>query len=167
MSFVRPEVQSTLKRWSEPLAGLALIAAGSFLLTGPGRGRFILGLLFLGLGLLFVFWGIQRARFHSDGGGVGVVEVDERQISYFSPAMGGALALEDLTRVAVVPPHAWELSDISGQRLTIPVDAKGADALFETLVALPGFSAVRLSNAAQSPPSERTIIWSRSHTGHS
>jgi hypothetical protein len=163
MSFIRPEVQTELFRWRESLIGAASMAAGFYLAVGPGRGRLVLGLLLLGLGTLFFWWGLQRARFRRAGGGAGMVEVDERQITYFGPDIGGALALEDLTRISVVPPHAWELVDINGQRLTIPVNAEGTDALFETFVALPGFSATKLAGAAQAAPEVRTVIWSKLH----
>lgn len=164
MSFVRPEARAGLLRWREALIGVAMQMTGFVTMLGPGRARLVIGILLLGLGTLFLVWGMQRARFRRGGGGAGVVEVDERQITYLTAEIGGGLALEDLARIAVVPPHAWELTDTSGQRLTIPVNAAGADALFETLVALPGFSATKLAQAAQTPPGSRTLIWSRPHS---
>ena len=163
MSFIRPELRAQLIRWREVLAGVALDAVGLVLIMGPGRGRLVVGALLLLLGSLLVLWGVQRARFRNEGGGAGMVEIDERRIAYFGPFAGGALALEEIDRIVAVPPRAWELTDRSGQRLTIPADAEGADALFEAFTALPGFSVARLASAARNPPLRRTTIWTRAH----
>lgn len=163
MSFIRPEAQMTLMRWREVLVGMTLDLGGLVLVLGPGRARLVIGVLMMLLGTALTFVGIQRARFRGKGGGAGLVELDERQITYFGPEMGGVLALEDLTRISVVPPHAWELTDINFQRLTIPVDAEGTEALFDAFTALPGLSVSKLADAAQTAPPARTIIWSKPH----
>lgn len=163
MSFIRPDAQATLLRWREFLIGMGLDLAGLVTVFGPTRANLIFGVLMMSLGTVLMFVGLQRARFRATGGGVGVVDVDERQISYFGPLAGGTVALEDLSRIAVVPPHAWELSDSQGHRLEIPVDAEGGDALFDAFSALPGISASRLADATRACPVSRTTVWEKPH----
>ncbi len=163
MSFIRPEAQAALMRWREFVIGMGLDLAGLVTVFGPTRANLIFGVLLMSLGTVLMFVGLQRARFRSTGGGAGVVDVDERQISYFGPAAGGVVALEDLTRIAVVPPHSWELTDIFGKSLEIPVNAEGAEALFDAFAALPGVSAARLADATRVRPVARTSVWEKPH----
>ena len=161
MSFIRPEAAAGLIRWRDALIGLGALALGAYLVgTSLGLPYFLGWIALLGGGALTVT-GIQRGRFRRAGGGVGIVEVDERQIAYFGPDFGGVIALEDLNRIASVPPHAWELTDTSLQRLTIPVDAEGTEALFDAFNALPGLNVTALTAAAQEPPDHRQVIWTR------
>ncbi|SMX23170.1 hypothetical protein [Boseongicola aestuarii] len=163
MSFIRPDAQATLVRWREFLIGMGLDIAGLVTVFGPTRANLIFGVLMMVLGSAMMFVGLQRARFRANGGGAGVVDVDERQISYFGPTAGGSVALEDLARIAVVPPHVWELSDGQGRSLEIPVDAEGGEALFDAFSALPGISASRLADATRVRPVSRTTVWEKPH----
>lgn len=163
MSFIRPEAQARLMRWRELVIGAVLDAAGVITVLGPTRANLIFGVLLMGLGTVLMVIGIQRGRFRSDGGGPGIVEVDERQISYFGPESGGIIALEDLQSVAMVPPQIWELTDVRGLEFRIPADAEGTEALFDAFSALPGMSTARLSSVARARPVARTTIWERPH----
>ncbi len=161
MSFIRPEARDALMRWREVLVGAGLDLVGVLTVIGPTRAHLIFGVLMMSLGTILMYVGTQRARFRSAGGGAGVVDVDEQQISYFGPTVGGAVALEDLVRIAALPPHTWELSDAQGNVLLIPVDAEGADALFDAFSALPGLSTGRLADAGRVRPVSRTTVWER------
>lgn len=161
MSFIRPEARETLMRWREAIVGIAFDLVGLATVLGPTRAHLIFGVLMMSLGTILMYIGIQRARFRTHGGGAGVVEVDERQISYFGPLVGGAVALEDLVRIATVPPHSWELADAQGKTLLIPVDAEGTEALFDSFSALPGLSTSRLADAARVRPLTRTTVWEK------
>ena len=163
MSFIRPEARETLVRWREVLLGLGFDMIGFLTVFGPTRAHLIFGSLMMTLGPALIYVGTQRARFRATGGGVGIVDVDERQISYFGPTVGGVVALEDLMRISTIPPHAWELSDARGGALVIPVDAEGTEALFDAFSALPGLSTARLADAARTRPIARTTIWERPH----
>jgi len=165
MSFVRPEVRDGLWRWREVVAGLAVIVLGVVVATGRVGFLGILGWVMIGVGIAALYVGVARGRFRNAGGGRGVVEVDERAVRYLGPDIGGALALANVVRLAVVPPHAWELTDTDGQRLTIPVDAEGAEALFDAFVSLPGVTSTALAVSAQSAPNKRTVIWEKQHDG--
>ncbi len=163
MSFVRPEVSAGLWRWREVVAGVSVVAAGAMVATGRVGFVGALGWVMIAVGVALIYVGVSRGRFRNSGGGRGVVEVDERAVRYLGPEFGGALAIASVERIAVVLPHGWELTDAEGQRLTIPVDAEGAEALFDAFVSLPGLSAAALADASSHPPSQRTVIWERAH----
>ena len=161
MSFIRPEARETLMRWREVIAGTAFDFVGMATVLGPTRAHLIFGILMMGLGTALIYVGVQRGRFRANGGGAGIVDVDERQISYFGPHDGGVVALEDLIRISTVPRHSWELVDVQGTRVTIPVDAEGTEALFDAFSALPGLSTSRLADAARVRPVDRTTVWEK------
>jgi len=83
----------------------------------------------------------------------GVVEVDEGQIAYLGPAFGGFVALPDLVEIRLVTMRGrrlWRLRQTDGQVLLIPVDATGAERLFDAFASLPGMDMAALV-AALSP----------------
>ena len=129
MSFVRPEVSAFFTKWREAMiGGVVLMVNIQIAATSGGllRGIALAGIL---LGAALFIEGVRRARLpEADGGGVGVVDVDERQITYFGPHGGGAISINELIRVKVrttdqgpmVSDFFWEFTDRAGQRLTIP-----------------------------------------------
>ena len=167
MSFVRPEVAAFFKKWREAIFGgvvlmgnLQLVASSTGVLRGIGWAGVLIG------AALFIE-GVRRARFPKDTGGVGVVEVDERQITYFGPHGGGAISINELQRVKVrttdLGPMSsdfyWEFTDKSGQRLTIPGDAENAGTLFDALTALPGADYEAVITASGSSEQAEFLVW--------
>jgi hypothetical protein len=145
--MIRPEVLAALHRWREViaaaltgLAGLWLASQGGYVLTPAG----------VIIALLAAFWAVtarRRMRFHTDIAAPGVVEVVEGQISYMGPVIGGAVALPDLVDLRLVTLRGrrlWRLRQTDGQTILIPVDAAGADALFDAFVSLPGMDSAAL-----------------------
>lgn len=167
MSFVRPEAAAWLKKWREAIIGGVVLmfniqlAASSF---GLLRGLAFAGIL---IGAALFIEGVRRARLPDDSGGVGVVEVDERQITYLGPLGGGALSINELARVKVrttdlgpmTSDFFWEFTDKSGQRLTIPGDAENASALFDALTALPGADYEAVIKASGSTDVAEFLVW--------
>jgi hypothetical protein len=103
-------------------------------------------------------------RFSMGGGGAGLVQVDERRLAYFGPLTGGVIDLGDLTRVDLDPtgkPAHWVLRDQGGQMIYIPVNAEGAEALFDVFAALPGIRTERMLDLLKNSPKERVLIWER------
>ena len=136
MSFIRPEVKAFFLKWREAIIAGAILmgslqAASST--TGLVKGLSWATAL---IGAALFIEGVRRARLPERSGGVGVVEVDERQITYLGPLGGGAISINELIRVKVrttdLGPMAsdfyWEFTDSDGQRLTIPGDAENAAA---------------------------------------
>jgi len=176
MSLIRPEVARLLWQGREvflgagvALAGLWLIWLGGYLLVPFGAGVLALG---LGWGLL----ALRRLRFAQSGDAPGVVEVDEGQVAYFGPALGGAISLPDLEEVRLLTlrgRRVWRLKQSDGQALLIPVEAAGAERLFDAFATLPGMETQTLVAAlapdaapaggrALAVASQTRVIWRRS-----
>lgn len=163
MSFVRPEVAEALGRWREALIGVALILGALLLLQDSYGGRFWIGILVALLGAGLLISGVPRARARGLGGGAGVIEVDERRITYFGPLSGGAMALEDVVRIAADPGRRWVLTSSEHELMTIPMDAEGSEALFDAFAALPGLPASRIAQTMQKDVPSRRVIWEKQH----
>lgn len=162
--FLRPDVTAALRRWREVLIALGVIAAGVWIATSPGPIVQGFGWVLAVAGALAMIPAIRRARFRASGEGPGVVEVDERRVIYMGPTHGGAVALDELDHLSVrrnaEGQAAWLLVE-KDTLLAIPVDARGAEALFDAFSALPGLSAQRLLAARDLPQAGTTRLWSR------
>ncbi len=167
MSFIRPEAAAFLKKWREAIVGGVVLMFNLQLAAstvGTLRAIAWVGVL---IGAALFIEGVRRARLPRDSGGVGVVEVDERQITYFGPHGGGALSINELARVKVrttdLGPMAsdffWEFTDRAGRRLTIPGDAENAGALFDALTALPGADYEAVIKASGSTDQAEFVVW--------
>lgn len=164
MSFIRPEVKSALWRWREVLAGAAVGLLGLSWITGPGGMLGWIGWVLLFAGATLVFVGTQRGRFRTGAGGPGVVVVDEGQITYFGPLTGGMVAADDLERLTLDPtakPAHWALEQPGQPPLLIPINAEGADALFDVFATLPGLQTERMLAELGGRAVHPVVIWER------
>ncbi|SMH50115.1 hypothetical protein [Maritimibacter sp. HL-12] len=164
MSFIRPEVREGLQRWREVIAAGAVIALALWwAFTGFGVIRWIGWALVIG-GTALLWAGLQRARFHGGHGGLGVVEVDERQIAYLAPVGGGIASLDLLTEVSLGPDRSglpvWHFRT-GYETLAIPASAEGTEQLFDALTALPGVDIEAAIRASRSRPEHSIVIWTR------
>ena len=160
--MIRPGAADTLRRWREPMVALGLIALGTYWgLTSLGiLGWIGWAMVIAGLGLGAV--AVQRLRFGQGSGGPGIVTVDERRVVYWGPHGGGVADLDLLTRLELIPAPgaaAWRLTAETGQRVDIPVNAEGADGLFDVFAALPGIHTAEMLNALRHPPATPLTIW--------
>lgn len=159
--FIRPEARAALWRWREVLAGMGAVAIGLWCVLGPGQLLGIIGLVAILAGLSLVWVGTQRARFRGRAGGPGSVVVDEGQVTYFGPLTGGAVAVAEISELALlrssVTEH-WRLT-AQDQTLFIPTNAEGADALFDAFATLPGLKMERVLAAQASRESHDVVIW--------
>lgn len=163
MSLVRPEVRAALYRWREALVGLAAVAVGLWWASTALGAVFLIGCALALAGTALVVAGIQRGRFRSPGGGSGVVDIDERRITYFGPFSGGSVAVDDILEVGIDPSGAWLIRASDGSQLTIPMNAEGADALFDAFSLLPGLTGASLVEARRGHPQEYTVLWAKPH----
>ena len=148
--MIRPAVKAHLHRWREVIAvvSLFLFAVWLFLLGGW---------LLQGIGLLLAVialgWGViawRRLRFLRGVAAPGVVEVDEGQVGYWGPNFGGFIALADLAELRLAEvggTRHWRLRTRGGEVLMIPVDAAGAERLYDAFAALPGIDMAALTAA--------------------
>lgn len=168
MKFIRPEAATALRRWREALAGVAVLCLAMIWIFGrPGLLQ-LLGYPLIVIAGLLIWVGVQRGRFRTGAGGAGAVQVDEGQITYFGPLTGGATALADLERLTLdrgLTPAHWRLDCADTPALLIPVNAEGADALFDAFARLPGLRTERMLNelSASGVMSEHqaVVIWER------
>lgn len=180
MSLIRPEVTALITRASEVIwaavivgFGLWLIWLGGYLLTPLGAGIAALG---LGWGVM----ALRRMRFAQTIAAPGMVEVDEGQVGYMGPTAGGFVSLPELTELRLITlrgRRVWRLKQADGQALLVPVDAAGAEGLFDAFASLPGMDTAALVAAlggtpasAQTLPTPRDtpdmqVIWRRQGAG--
>lgn len=176
--MIRPEFIAMLRRFSEVILatgilafGLWLIALGGYLLTpvGTALGAF---------GVAWALLALRRLRFAQTIDSPGVVEVDEGQIGYLGPTTGGYVSIPELVELRLLSlrgRRVWRLKQADGQALLIPVDATGADRLFDAFASLPGMNTLSLVAALDAKPStgatnlsiaaETKTIWHRPALG--
>ena len=163
MSLIRPQARAAMWRWREVLGGGALAVMGLWwVLYGLGIVPW-LGWVLIAAAVALVLAGVQRARFRSTAGGPGVVVVDEGLIAYLGPHTGGAVALSEMTALALDAqgPRRWLLSQPGQADLEIPLDAEGADALFDAFAALPGLRSGQIVAAMRRPAPGLHLLWER------
>lgn len=139
--MIRPAARAFLARWQEAGFGAAVLAGGVWI---AAQGGWVLlpaggGIAALGGGLMLL--ALRRLRFAAAPATPGVVEVDEQQVGYLGPAGGGFVSLRELVELRLIARGGrrfWRLKQADGQALLIPVDAAGADRLFDAFSALPG-----------------------------
>lgn len=163
--FFRPEAKATLWRWREVLAGIALAVLGLWLLA-QARGVlvYLAPVMLVGAGA-FIVIGLQRGRFRGASGGLGTVQVDEGEVTYFGPLSGGSVSMREVQRVTLdgeQSPAHWRLEQPHQPPLMIPVDADGAEALFDAFAALPGLKTERMLATLRAESETAVLIWERS-----
>ncbi len=163
--MIRPELKAAMWRWRDVLLGAGLALLGLwFVWGGIGIVKW-LGYGLILLGLIWAIAGAQRARFRQGGDGPGVVQIRERRLAYFGPLDGGVIDVNDMTRLEFDPaghpaPH-WVLSGLGGQRIAIPINAAGAEALFDVFATLPGIKTSEILDVLSRTPDARVEIWNR------
>jgi hypothetical protein len=104
--------------------------------------------------------------------------VTEAEIAYLGPRIGGFVGLPDLTEVRLLTHRGrrvWKLRAGSGEALHIPVEAAGADALYDAFAGLPGMDMAALLAAlgTEVPADSKVValnsadrlIWARRGSG--
>jgi hypothetical protein len=163
MSLIRPEIARRAHRWREVIAAGLVAMAGLWIAT---RGGWLLGpvgglVMALGAGMGWMGW--RRLRFARAPSAPGVVDIDEGQIGWFGPGIGGFVSLSDLADMGLVTVaglRCWRFRQTDGQTLLIPVAAQGADRLYDALTALPGIDGASLL-AALDRATDTPVIWRR------
>ncbi|MDQ2093836.1 hypothetical protein [Rhodalgimonas zhirmunskyi] len=162
MSFIRPEARTALWRWREVALGALVAGLGLWLiLTAHGVLNW-LGWPIAALGLAFLIAGLQRARIRLKSGGVGLIELDEAQLTCFLPGQGGVtVPLPSVIRIEIesgrVP--TWCFTDEQGRTAQIPASAEGAERLIDALAHFPGADYARVAEASRSGATATFLIW--------
>lgn len=139
--MIRPGARAFLARWQEAGFGAGVLAAGLWVAAQGGWILLPAGGALAALGAALLLLALRRLRFAAAPATPGVVEVDEQQVGYLGPAGGGFVSLRELVELRLIArggQRFWRLKQSDGQALLIPVDAAGADRLFDAFAALPG-----------------------------
>ncbi|WP_420820908.1 hypothetical protein [Rhodosalinus halophilus] len=160
--MIRAEALAALSRWREAMAGLALAALGLWAALASFGLLAWLGWAAVAAGVALVFAGVQRGRFRGRQGGPGLVEVVEGRIAYFGPLEGGTVALSEIEELRLDPsarPPVWVLIQPERPPLSIPVNAEGADQLFDAFASLPGLRTGHLLAELEKGGRWPVVIW--------
>lgn len=164
--FLRPEAKAALWRWREALVGLGAMVLGLYWSLGTRGLLHWIGYAVFCLSLAIIIAGLQRGRFRQGGGGPGVVEITEGQVSYFGPLSGGTADLGRIEALALdggQRPPVWILGQKDAPSLIIPLTASGADQLFDVFATLPGIRTERMLATMRDRPAGLTVIWRAEH----
>lgn len=163
MSFIRPKARQEIARWSEVAAAAGAALVGALLMRMGGFLFLPVGALLTLLSLGWFLNALRRLSFQRPVAAPGVVEVVEGQVGYFGPTFGGFVALDDVTELRLTDFHGarqWRLRTLAGEVLLIPIDATGAEKLFDAFATLPGIEMAALS-AALNRGASTLPLWTR------
>jgi hypothetical protein len=152
--MIRAEVLATAHRWREMIAAGAVGACGLWLVWLGGYLLLPVGLAVLAFAATWAVTALRRMRFVQAVLAPGMVEVVEGQVGYLGPTLGGYVSLPDLVELRLVTMQGrrlWRLKQADGQTLLIPVDAAGAERLFDAFGSLPGMDMAALVAAVDTP----------------
>lgn len=178
MSFIRPEILTGLWRLREVVVTGAIAVLGLWLIVLGGWILVPLGLIILTLSAILIRHARARLRFEQAVGAPGLVELDEAQLAYLGPEVGGFISLHEAVELRLVTMRGrrlWRVKQADGQAMLVPVDATGAGQLFDAFAALPGMDVTALAAALDRPAPGQTgaqdmaltgpemrVIWRRS-----
>lgn len=169
MSFIRPPVAVHFTKWREAyFVAFLLILGVWFFLRGMATFNLVfqaLGLVISLVGIILLRTTIQRIRFRRKQKAPGMVDVNEREISYFGPLHGKTISLESLHKIELRESEAyaaiWVLHHTDGDPMIVPTTAKGADDLFDAFTSLSGVKMDVLVAALNKVPIHNQVIWER------
>ncbi|EBA02010.1 hypothetical protein RB2150_10469 [Rhodobacterales bacterium HTCC2150] len=169
MSFVRPELRAQIFRFREVIfaVGVGLFGLWVFSAGGPLFGFIGLVIIFAGFGLALIGW--RRVRLNFGEGGLGVVEVDERQISYLLSYGGFTLSIGDITAIEIqtnsLGPLSndlfWVFKSIGQHPQSIPGNAVGAEKIYDMLASFNNVDFDKAVAAAQTTETGTFQIWKK------
>ena len=175
MSLIRPDLSAALWRGWEVIAALLVVGLGLWFVWMGGYLLVPLGLGVAGIGAAWALQALRRLRFAQGVDAPGMVEIDEAQIGYLAADTGGFVGLPDLVELRFLTlggRRMWRLKQADGQALLVPVNAAGAERLFDAFASLPGMDTQALVAALEPSAfggvagaanvSDSRVIWRRS-----
>lgn len=169
MNFIRPSVITHFRRWRESYGVGIVVLLGAWLAL---KGYLITSPIYIGVGVLIILVTlgilrtvILRTRFGQEAKAPGLVEVKERQISYFGTMVGKSVSLDDVTKIELRESEAysaiWVLHSMDADPMIVPISAKGSQMLFDAFASLPRVRLDDLVAAVNRSPIQRHVIWEK------
>ena len=170
MNFIRPNVRAHFAKWFEAyLVALVLILGVRVFLHGLAIESIVYGAIGSAialLGLVLLRGAVHLIRFRRSQKAPGMVDVTEREISYFGPMHGKTVSLESLFKIELRESEAyasvWVLHNSEGDPMIVPTSAKGSDRLFDAFTSLSDVKMDALVRAVNKVPVRNHVIWERS-----
>jgi hypothetical protein len=162
--LIRPEVRVQLYRWREVLATCAAVLFGLWALGAPGPVLKGIGAVAVLTGAALTVIAVRRVAFTSKGDEPGVVSIDEGQIAYFGPEVGGAISVPSLSEIRLRSEDkrfSWFLVTDAGEALAIPHGARDASLLFDVFAGLPGFDVDFMLRMLRARQPGSITVWRR------
>lgn len=150
MTFLRPGARTTLWRLREVIFAGAVGALGLWLIVLGGWVLIPAGLVLAAVAASLLRHAFARLTFQQAVGAPGIVELDEAQLGYMGPQVGGYISLAEAVELRLITLQGrrlWRIKQADGQAMLVPVDAEGAGQLFDAFAALPGMDVGALSRA--------------------
>lgn len=165
--MIRGEALNQLARWREVFLALVIIGVGIWMAWITFGLTQWLGYGLCLTGTVYLIAATQRARFQGSGAGSGVVQLRERELSYFGPNQGGVVSLDDVHSVALVSEGRskfWVLEAGTTARLRIPTDARDVNQLFDAFMELKGIKMEKVLSALEQNRERHIYVWTRTPT---
>ena len=167
MSFIRPEMRQHIYRWREVLFAIALGLIGLWIYRTGGIVFHTIGgiIMLVAIGLGVIGW--RRVRLNFGTGGLGVVEVDERQITYLLSYGGFTLSITDITAIEIhtnalgplSPDLFWVFKSMGQHPQSIAGNAVGAEKIYDVLANFQGVYFDRAMAATKATDAQVFVIW--------
>ena len=177
MPLIRTDVTRLLTRWREVIVAGVVALGGMWIAWLGGYLLLPVGFAVVALAAVLGIAAFRRMRFAQGVAAPGWVEVDEGQVGYLGPAFGGYVSLPDLVEIRLLTMRGrrlWRLKQADGQVLLVPVDAAGAERLFDAFASLPGLGSAALLSALSgartgqtlpAPDATTRVVWRRAGQG--
>ncbi|GAA3861423.1 hypothetical protein [Celeribacter arenosi] len=161
--MIRPEMRASIWRWREVIGAVGMLALCLWMALSFFGVMAWIGWILVVVLSVYIFAAVQRVRFSAGSGGYGVVEIDEGVISYLLPHGGGQIEIASMSSVVLLPasrgPAHWQLDAADQSPLLIPLDAIGAEQLFDVFVNLDGIETEKMLRQIKAAPDQPVIIW--------
>ncbi|MGB0959209.1 MAG: hypothetical protein ACPGVK_03080 [Halocynthiibacter sp.] len=164
MDFIRPDARAKIAQFREVWAAMAVVVVGFWIFWITFGFVQYLGLALMMLGLLLLWTGFVKARLRILGGAQGVLEVDERQLTWFGPYGGYVISLNEVLKIEVSgtgDPQAahWVFTDPTQGPISVPMAAKGNESLIDALSLFRGLKYARVQELLQKGTQFREVVW--------
>jgi hypothetical protein len=164
IDLIRPEVRNRMVRWREVIASGGVTLFGLWALGAPGPVLKGVGVVAVITGAALTVIAVRRVAFAGSGDEPGVVSIDEGQIAYFGPEVGGAISVPSLSEIRLRNDDqrfSWFLITDTGEALSIPHGARDASLLFDVFAALPGFDMDEMLRQLRATQTGSVTVWRR------